>query len=51
MAVIEQLPPLLRDRGGILQELLVHDLHEGSVVGAEDELAHTGNLTAPNSRR
>jgi len=40
----KEVPPLFSDRGRIAQVLLVHDLHEGGVVGAEDELAHGCNL-------
>ena len=41
-AVVEQLPPLLPHRLRVAQVLLVHHLHEGCVVRAEDELAHDG---------
>src|SRR6266571_8803182 len=44
LPVVEQLPPLFADRGGIAQVLLIHDLHERGVVRAEDELAHGCNL-------
>src|SRR2546428_8408638 len=39
-SVIEELAPLLRDRRGVAEELLVHDLHERGVMGPEDEFAH-----------
>ncbi len=45
--VAEQRPPFLRDRRGVAEELLVHDLHEGGVMGAEDELAHGEESNAP----
>src|SRR5437588_1395570 len=44
LPVVEQLPPLLVDGGGIAQILLVHHLHEGGVVRAEHELAHDRNV-------
>src|SRR5204863_7061948 len=52
LAVIEQVAPFFSDRGGIAQVLLVHHLHEGGVVGAEDEFAHGGksNCSAFASR-
>src|ERR1051325_4631151 len=43
-SVVEQLPPLFADRGGVPQVLLVHHLHEGRIVRAEHELAHEGNV-------
>ena len=40
LPVVEQLPPLLPDGGGVAQVVLVHGLYEGGVVGTEDEFAH-----------
>src|SRR5882762_11592826 len=51
LPVVEQLAPFLAHRGGIAQVLLVHDLHEGGVMGAEDELAHPSNLIKWRTRR
>src|SRR2546422_6295465 len=48
-AVIEELPPVVGNGGGVAQVLLVHHLHEGGVVGAEHELTHEWKCNQPSA--
>src|SRR5262249_39527304 len=40
LPIPERLPPLGRDRARVAEPFLVHHLHEGGVMGPEDEFAH-----------